>query len=137
MIINITNENENNENDREKNNNNKWKWTDNNIGESGATAISESLKTNTTLTELNFWTVMKRCKIRYIHKDQFMQSYYVKNVLPFLSFLLYSFNHFIIKWNDNSENKRWEIKTTVTHKYRIILYHSLFSIHKKIQSMLN
>ena len=51
MIINITNENENNENDREKNNN-KWKWTGNNIGESGATAISESLKTNTTLTTL-------------------------------------------------------------------------------------
>ncbi len=40
-----------NENERE--NNNKWEWTDNNIGASGATAISESLKTNTTLTELN------------------------------------------------------------------------------------
>ncbi len=43
--------NDNNENERE-NNNNKWKWTDNHIGESGATAISESLKTNTTLTIL-------------------------------------------------------------------------------------
>ena len=42
----------NNENDREDKNN-KWKWTDNNIGGSGATAISESLKTNTTLTELD------------------------------------------------------------------------------------
>ena len=29
------------------------KWTDNNIGESGAIAISESLKTNSTLTTLN------------------------------------------------------------------------------------
>ena len=28
-------------------------WTGNNIGESGARMISESLKTNTTLTELN------------------------------------------------------------------------------------
>ena len=37
--------------DRE-NNSIKWKWTDNNIGDSGASTISESLKTNTTLTEL-------------------------------------------------------------------------------------
>ncbi len=29
------------------------KWTANSIGDSGATAISESLKTNTTLTTLN------------------------------------------------------------------------------------
>ena len=29
------------------------KWTDNNIGAEGAKMISESLKTNTTLTELN------------------------------------------------------------------------------------
>ena len=29
------------------------KWTDNKIGDEGAIAISESLKTNTTLTELN------------------------------------------------------------------------------------
>ncbi len=44
--------NEVNENDR-KNNNNKWIWTASNIEDSGATAISESLKTNTTLTELH------------------------------------------------------------------------------------
>ena len=32
----------------------KWRiWTDNNIGESGARMISESLKTNTTLTYLD------------------------------------------------------------------------------------
>ena len=30
-------------------------WTGNNIGAEGAIAISESLKTNTTLTELNLW----------------------------------------------------------------------------------
>ena len=31
----------------------KWKiWTDNDIGSSGARMISESLKTNTTLTKL-------------------------------------------------------------------------------------
>ena len=29
------------------------KWTDNNIGDEGAAKISESLMTNTTLTELN------------------------------------------------------------------------------------
>ena len=29
------------------------KWTDNNIGDEGAMKISESLMTNTTLTELN------------------------------------------------------------------------------------
>ena len=56
MIINITNENENNENEIEKNNNNKWKWTCNDIGESGAIAISESLKTNTTLTTLDLYS---------------------------------------------------------------------------------
>ena len=40
--------------------NKKWKmkskqkqWTDNQIGDSGASAISESLKINTTLTVLN------------------------------------------------------------------------------------
>ncbi len=41
--------NDNNENERE-NNNNKWKA--NSIWESGAIAIGESLKTNTTLTTL-------------------------------------------------------------------------------------
>ena len=30
-------------------------WTVNRIGESGARMISESLKDNTTLTELNLW----------------------------------------------------------------------------------
>ena len=30
----------------------KWKWTGNNIGDEGATKISESLMTNTTLTTL-------------------------------------------------------------------------------------
>ncbi len=35
-----------------ENNNNKWKWTDNSIGEFGAKTISESLKTNATLTTL-------------------------------------------------------------------------------------
>ena len=53
MIINITNENENNENDKEKTTITNEKWTANDIGASGATAISESLKTNTTLTELD------------------------------------------------------------------------------------
>ena len=33
--------------------NNEKKWTDNNIGDEGANAISESLKINTTLTHLN------------------------------------------------------------------------------------
>jgi len=43
----------------------KWKiWTGNNIGESGTRMISESLKTNTTLTVLNLscdekWSKMK------------------------------------------------------------------------------
>ena len=30
-------------------------WTGNNIGDEGAIQISESLKTNTALTELNLW----------------------------------------------------------------------------------
>ena len=30
----------------------EWKWTDNNIGDEGAVKISESLMTNTTLTQL-------------------------------------------------------------------------------------
>ena len=35
--------------------NDNWIWTDNNIGAEGAKWISESLKTNTTLTKLNLW----------------------------------------------------------------------------------
>ena len=31
----------------------QWKWTANNIGDEGATKISESLMINTTLTELD------------------------------------------------------------------------------------
>ena len=31
-------------------------WTDNKIGDEGAIQISESLKTNTTLTELYLWS---------------------------------------------------------------------------------
>ena len=54
--------NEVKENDREeetdrkremKRNDRNETWTDNNIGDEGARMISESLKTNTTLTELN------------------------------------------------------------------------------------
>ena len=36
-----------------KDNDKMKKWTDNNIGDEGARMISESLKTNTTLTKLN------------------------------------------------------------------------------------
>ena len=36
--------------------------TDNDIGERGATSLSESLKSNTTLTELNLWSEDKRKK---------------------------------------------------------------------------
>ena len=40
--------------------NDKWKiWTGNNIGDSGARMIGESLKTNTTLTKLNL-----RCELQ-------------------------------------------------------------------------
>ncbi len=42
-----------NENEIEWNENEKYKWTGNKIGDEGATKISESLMTNTTLTELN------------------------------------------------------------------------------------
>ena len=38
---------------REWNENEMNKWTDNEIGDEGASKISESLKVNTTLTELN------------------------------------------------------------------------------------
>ena len=31
----------------------KWKWTGNNIGDEGANKIGKSLRTNTTLKELN------------------------------------------------------------------------------------
>ena len=33
----------------------QWKWTGNNIGDEGAAKISESLMTNTTLTELDLY----------------------------------------------------------------------------------
>ena len=39
--------------EREWNTNSIKQWTGNEIGDEGATKISESLKTNTTLTELN------------------------------------------------------------------------------------
>ena len=38
--------------EKEGNENEKYKWTDNEIGDEGASKISESLKVNTTLTEL-------------------------------------------------------------------------------------
>ena len=45
----------------------KWKiWTGNNIGESGARMISESLKTNTTLTKLNLSCDEKWNKMKWI-----------------------------------------------------------------------
>ena len=49
----------NNKDDNRKMNEMKWnpnpikQWTDNKIGDEGAIHISESLKTNTTLTSLN------------------------------------------------------------------------------------
>ena len=33
----------------------QWKWTENNIGAEGASKMSESLMTNTTLTKLDLW----------------------------------------------------------------------------------
>ena len=33
--------------------NEQWQWTDNQIGHEGAQSLSESLKTNTTLTQIN------------------------------------------------------------------------------------
>ena len=46
------------------------KWTANNIRESGAKAISESLKTNTTLTKLNLGCDDKREKNRKRNKNK-------------------------------------------------------------------
>ena len=45
--------NKNKNGKREGNENEMNKWTANRIGDSGAIKISESLKVNTTLTELN------------------------------------------------------------------------------------
>ncbi len=39
------------------------RWTDNNIGVEGATKISESLRINTTLTELNLYCKQLKNKI--------------------------------------------------------------------------
>ena len=45
----------------------KWKiWTVNNIGESGAEMISESLKINTTLTKLDLSSDEKWSKMKWI-----------------------------------------------------------------------
>ena len=45
--------NKNKQGKREGNENEMNKWTDNKIGDSGASKISESLKVNATLTELD------------------------------------------------------------------------------------
>ena len=50
-------------NDNEKNDK---IWTDNNIGESGAIMISESLKTNTTLTTLYLGSDKKWSKMKWV-----------------------------------------------------------------------
>ena len=90
MIINTINENENNENDRKKTtNNNKVtneKWTGNRIGASGPTAISESLKTNTTLTKL------------YLGDDDKIEKEKRNKT-----------KKWNMKWNDNKYNK-WKRK---------------------------
>ena len=68
------------------------KWTDNDIGESGARMISESLKTNTTLTEMNLYsdTMMenevefsgtKQWKNKMI-KNKWLNDYIVQDLFP-------------------------------------------------------
>ncbi len=42
---------------REENENEMNEWTDNYIRDSGANKISEALKVNTSLTELNLWWI--------------------------------------------------------------------------------
>ena len=46
-----------------RNGNDKWTWTVNNIGDEGARMISETLKINSTLTELNLYCDVKYYKI--------------------------------------------------------------------------
>ena len=45
-------------------------WTDNDIGESGARMISESLKTNTTLTKLDLWRDEKWSKMKWKNNNE-------------------------------------------------------------------
>jgi len=74
------------------NNETMKKWTDNDIGESGARMISESLKTNTTLTEMNLYsdTMMenevefsgtKQWKNKMI-KNKWLNDYIVQDLFP-------------------------------------------------------
>ena len=57
-------------------------WTGNNIGDSGARMISESLKTNTTLTYLNLccdeieWNEDEDNKIMYIQRMKWNDNWY-------------------------------------------------------------
>ena len=57
-------------------------WTGNHIGESGARMISESLKTNTTLTELNLgsdeneWNEMNTNTIMHIQIMKWNDNWY-------------------------------------------------------------
>ena len=65
------------------------KWTANSIGDSGATAISESLKTNTTLTELDLWTMMKK-KQDTVHWQGSVHAVILRQKcysFPFISFI--------------------------------------------------
>ena len=46
------------------------KWTVNDIGDEGAAKISESLMTNTTLTELELWTSCQIMTSQFIHYEK-------------------------------------------------------------------
>ena len=45
------------------------KWTGNNIGDSGAIKISESLMMNTTLTELNLYSVIGKRELMWQNEE--------------------------------------------------------------------
>ena len=50
--------------------------TDNNIGDAGATPLSESLKSNTTLTKLVLWSEDKRKKTHQRHPSTIHSSHF-------------------------------------------------------------
>ena len=101
-----------------------FKSADNWIGKTGATSLSDALKSNTTLTELNLESEYKRNNTNGIHQQSTLQ-FSLKQQWTRLE--KKEHNHWVMHWNQtqHSLNLIWMVNTKETkHKWRPSTIHS-------------